>query len=37
MISRHIPQLSVIYFVSDKDLEVLFASIEQMREIYGEG
>lgn len=32
----NIPQLSVVYSISDEDLNKLFTRIEQIREIYGE-
>lgn len=32
----HIPQLSVVYSISEEELQVLFERIEQIREIYGE-
>ncbi|WP_458398081.1 hypothetical protein [Anaerotignum sp.] len=32
----HIPQLRVVYSISDEDLEVLFTRIEQIRDKYGE-
>ena len=32
----HIPQLSVVYSISDEDVELLFERIEQIRDKYGE-
>ena len=32
----HIPQLSVVYSISDEDVELLFTRIEQIRDKYGE-
>lgn len=32
----HIPQLSVVYSISDEDVELLFTRIEQIRDKYGD-